>query len=199
MQIDRKTAPSKKKIVIDPHLWVDHYSDFLYRYTLSRISDDETARDLVQETFLAALESLHKFEGRSKEITWLTAILKNKIIDTYRKNSSGLNGKMRMDEAEKQQENFFEKESGQWKEEHVPQSFSADIEELLINEEFNEILRGCLSKLPPLWSAVFTMKYLDEEDTYAICENLCITHANFWVIIHRTKLNLRDCLQTNWI
>src|ERR1700753_2857497 len=75
---------------LNPHQWVANYADYLYSYALARINDEEQARDLVQETFLAALQRVHAFEGRSSERTWLTAILKNKIIDVYRKRSSGL-------------------------------------------------------------------------------------------------------------
>lgn len=60
----------------DPKLWVDKYADHLYNYAICRINDKEIAKDLVQETFLAALENIKKFEGRSSEKTWLIAILK---------------------------------------------------------------------------------------------------------------------------
>ena len=69
---------------------MSEHADYLYAYAISRISDEEQARDLVQETFLAALEKVDKFEGKSSERTWLTAILRNKIIDVYRKKSSDL-------------------------------------------------------------------------------------------------------------
>ena len=73
---------------LDPHTWVKSHADYLYAYTIKRIADEEQAKDLVQETFLAALEKVDRFEGKSSERTWLTAILKNKIIDVYRKKSS---------------------------------------------------------------------------------------------------------------
>ena len=72
---------------IDPHKWVARYADYLYRYALKRIKNEELARDLVQDTLLAALEGMDKFEARSAEVTWLTAILKNKISDVHRKQS----------------------------------------------------------------------------------------------------------------
>jgi hypothetical protein len=40
---------------------------------------------------------------------------------------------------------------------------------------------------------------MDDQTTDIICTELKLTSANFWVIIHRTKLNLRACLQKNWI
>ncbi|MDB5145592.1 MAG: sigma-70 family polymerase sigma factor, partial [Mucilaginibacter sp.] len=49
------------------------------------------------------------------------------------------------------------------------------------------------------WLSVFTMKHIDDLTTDIICMELKVTTANFWVIIHRTKLNLRACLQKNWI
>ena len=81
---------SAESHLLDPHQWVKAHADYLYAYAIKRINDTELARDLVQETFLAALEKVDKFEGKSSERTWLTAILKNKIIDVYRKKSSGL-------------------------------------------------------------------------------------------------------------
>jgi RNA polymerase sigma-70 factor (ECF subfamily) len=56
-----------------------------------------------------------------------------------------------------------------------------------------------MQKLPALWMSVFTMKHMDDQTTEIICAELKLTAANFWVIIHRTKLNLRACLQKNWI
>jgi RNA polymerase sigma factor (sigma-70 family) len=75
---------------LDPHRWVNNYADHLYTFAVFRVNDEELAQDLVQETFLAALQRVEKFEGRCTEKTWLTAILKNKIIDVYRSKSSGL-------------------------------------------------------------------------------------------------------------
>jgi transaldolase len=69
---------------MDPQDWVDLYGDQLYAYAFSRVQNRMVAEDLVQETFVAALSSSAAFEGRSSEKTWLTAILKNKIMDHFR-------------------------------------------------------------------------------------------------------------------
>ena len=82
-------APESKDA--GPNLWVKNYADYLYSYAYTRIDDNELARDLVQETFLGALQGWGKFDGRSSEKTWLTSILKNKIFDVYRKKSISLN------------------------------------------------------------------------------------------------------------
>jgi RNA polymerase sigma-70 factor (ECF subfamily) len=183
---------------IDPHQWVEMYADYMYTYAIARINDEEQAKDLVQETFLAALEKVDKFEGKSSERTWLTAILRNKIVDVYRKKSSGLIT-ADVNKAEQEQTDFFNAEDGHWNSERAPQEFGIDAHDPIINKEFNQILQKCILKLPALWMSVFTMKHMDDQTTDIICAELKLTTANFWVIIHRTKLNLRACLQKNWI
>jgi RNA polymerase sigma-70 factor (ECF subfamily) len=159
---------------IDPHNWVKNHADYLYTYTLSRINDEEHARDLVQETFLAALQRVGN-----------------------RKRSSGL-ATITIDKQIQDPQEYFE-EDGHWKEEHRPITFGVEDYDPLHNKEFNKVLQQCMQKLPALWLAVFTMKHIDDEPTKAICTELKLSDANFWVIIHRAKLNLRACLQKNWI
>lgn len=182
---------------VGPNFWVKNYADYLYSYACTRIDDNELARDLVQETFLAALGSWGKFDGRSSEKTWLTAILKNKIFDVYRKKSSSLN-KQTISINGSETDEFFE-ESGHWKEGQYPEYFGIEEPFALENKEFAGILKSCLKKLPALWKSVFTMKHIDEESSDNICAQLGLTSANFWVISHRAKVSLRDCLQRNWI
>ncbi|MEB0279860.1 MULTISPECIES: sigma factor [unclassified Mucilaginibacter] len=64
---------------LDPKNWVKNHADYLYRYTITRVNDEEQSRDLVQETFLSALQGLQKFAGKSSERTWLTAILTHTV------------------------------------------------------------------------------------------------------------------------
>ena len=183
---------------LNPHRWVEIHADYLYTYAVSRINDEEQARDLVQETFLAALERVDRFEGKSSERTWLTAIIKNKIVDVYRKRSSKYVN-MDIQQAEREQSDFFGSEDGHWNSEYAPKSFGIDDHDPVVNKEFNSVLQKCMQKLPGLWLSVFTMKHMDDETTEVICAELKVTPSNFWVIIHRTKLNLRACLQKNWI
>lgn len=191
--------PETNNLLVNPHQWVYKYADYLYNYAVTRLNDEELARDLVQETFLAALEKLDKFKGNSSESTWITAILKNKIVDVYRKKSSGLIKIAGLTTAEHTQEDFFEADSGHWTSAHAPKLFGIEEQGSIINKEFNHILKHCMQKLPTLWLAVFTLKHMEEEATETICKELKVTSANFWVIIHRAKLNLRACLQKNWI
>jgi RNA polymerase sigma-70 factor (TIGR02943 family) len=199
MQAEHKEFDTIYGATVDPHQWVSRHADYLYTYAFTRLNDEEMARDLVQETFLAALEKVNQFKGNSTERTWLTAILKYKIIDIYRKKSSQIVLKPDIYDAEKQQQDFFDSESGHWNTAHRPRSFGVEDNDPLNNKEFARILQLCMKKLPELWLSVFTMKHMDDETTETICAALKVSQANFWVIIHRTKLNLRACLQKNWI
>ncbi|RZJ76126.1 MAG: sigma-70 family RNA polymerase sigma factor [Flavobacterium sp.] len=178
-----------------PQLWVDNYADFLYKYAVVRVNDDEIAKDLLQETFFSALKGISNFKGESSERTWLVAILKHKIIDHYRKTAS-LRSKSVINT--NTEEEFFEEDNGHWNKENRPAAFSPVTDELQ-QKEFTAVLKNCIKKMPALWSAVFTMKHIDEEETEDILKQLSISSANFWVIIHRCKLNLRACLQKNWL
>lgn len=98
---------------IDPESWVDQYGDYLYAFTLSRLVDRTTAEDLVQETFVSALHTMKKFKGHSSERTWLTSILKHKILDHFRKkqrDQTTLDSASREDNVQQ----FFD-ETGHWK------------------------------------------------------------------------------------
>jgi RNA polymerase sigma factor (sigma-70 family) len=77
----------KSEHVVDPEVWVDDHGDVLYRFALARLRNSATAEDLVQETLLAAFKAKDRFEGRASVRSWLVGILKNKIIDFFRKRS----------------------------------------------------------------------------------------------------------------
>lgn len=173
--------------------WVKKYADYLYRYAFSRVNNEETAAELVQETFLAGLENLASFQYKSSEQTWLTAILRNKISDEYKRLS-----RIKTVQPGNDGDDFFE-ENGFWKEAYQPQSFGLEADAGVQNSELDSVLAKCFKKLPGLWSSVVALKFIEEEKAEAICNKLQITAANFWVIIHRAKLNLRDCLQKNWM
>ena len=183
---------------INPRKCVKLHADFLYAYACTRINDAEQAKDLVQDTFLSALEKASQFKGNSAERTWLTAILKNKIIDVYRKRSSAFTV-ITADAAIHEEQDFFNADDGHWNEPHYPRLLGIEEQDPLNNKELTHILQQCFNKLPALWLSVFTMKHLDDASSELICAHLKLTPSNFWVIIHRAKLNLRACLQKNWL
>ncbi|MDC1226812.1 sigma-70 family RNA polymerase sigma factor [Algibacter sp.] len=177
---------------INPNKWIDLYSDYLFNYTVSRVSDREIAQDLVQDTFLAGLKSMKNFKGEASERTWLISILKRKIIDHYRKiNSNKGKAEVRI--------NYNDSESeGDWLEERVADPFDKTAEDTLQNSELGDAIHNCLEKLPKKQADVFKMKTILGYETEVICNELNITASNLWVIIHRARTGMADCLKQNW-
>ncbi|XMO85169.1 sigma-70 family RNA polymerase sigma factor [Algibacter sp. AS12] len=177
---------------IDPDKWIDLYADYLFNYTITRVSDRDKAQDLVQDTFLAGLKSMKNFKGEASERTWLISILKRKIIDHYRKiNSNKGKAEVRI--------NYNDSESeGDWLEERVADPFDKTAEDTLQNNELGDAIHNCLGKLPTKQSEVFKMKTILGYETEVICNELNITASNLWVIIHRARTAMADCLKENW-
>ena len=178
---------------INPNNWIDLYSDYLFNYTISRVNDREMAKDLVSETFLAGLKSMANFKGEASERTWLISILKRKIIDYYRKiNSNKGKAEVRMSYSS---DNDAE---GDWLEERVADPFDKTAEDKLENSELGDAIYDCLGKLPEKQAQVFKMKTILGYDTETICNELEITASNLWVIIHRARTALADCMEKSW-
>lgn len=178
----------------DATSWVKNYSDMLYRYALPRVNDSDLAKDLVQETFLAAWRNVEHYKGEATEKNWLFTILKNKIIDHYRKASTRLTDKLSLFENE---DGNFE-ENGHWQQNAKPNDWGIDYNTNIESKEFYSILSACKSKLKVLQNAVFSLKYLDGRESEEICKELNITPSNYWVLLHRAKTQLRACLEKNW-
>lgn len=172
--------------------WVKKYTKELYSYTQSKIFDQREVEDIVQNTFLAALESHHKYERKSKPKTWLFAILKNKIADFLRAKYKHANTIL-LDPVE----TCFDK-NGAWEECHRPQNWPIE-ERLLDDPEFIKVIRSCISNLPSKWSSAIQLKYLHEQNSTTICDSLKITMVNYWQMIHRAKVMLRLCVESNWV
>ena len=177
---------------IDPSKWVDKYADYLFNYTITRVNDREVAKDLISETFLAGLKSMNGFKGESTERTWLISILKRKIVDHYRKINS-VKGKAEIRITYNQEEDERE-----WLEERVADTSEKNAEDILENEELGLAILDCLEQLNDKQSAIFKRKTIDEIDTEAICNEFEISPSNLWVIIHRARTFLANCLEKNW-
>ncbi len=177
---------------IDPNKWINLYSDYLFNYTVSRVSDRAIAQDLVSETFLAGLNSMKNFKGEASERTWLISILKRKIIDHYRKiNSNKGKAEVRMSYSDSENE-------GDWLEERVADPFDKTAEDKIENTELGFAINKCLEKLPEKQAKVFEMKTILNYETETICNELNITASNLWVIVHRARTAMAGCLEKSW-
>lgn len=185
--------------ILNPNNWIKTYSDELFGYAMNKTGHSGLAEDLVQETFLAGLKSQSNFKGHSSERTWLFSILKFKIADHYRKASTKYeisNSKLG-NEDDSYIDNYFT-EDGDWKENAAPKNWGSDHSFTIENKELGSALNGCIDKLPDNQKQLILLKLVEEEETEIVCKELNITPTNYWVIIHRAKLQLRACLEKNW-
>jgi RNA polymerase sigma-70 factor (TIGR02943 family) len=178
--------------------WVHLYSDKLYSWAFYKTSNKEVAEDLVQETFLSAYQALDHFEGKSNPNTWLTAILNNKIIDHYRKSAKNfiqLNNEESKSAYIHSEKQFDEKDA--WVDKQS--SFDNRTADVLLNDAaFVAALEKCYESLPPNWKKAVQARYILDVDSSQICQELDITPSNYWKVIQRAKLSLKQCLEINW-
>jgi RNA polymerase sigma-70 factor (ECF subfamily) len=178
--------------------WINLFGDELFKWAFFKTSSKEIAEDLVQETFLAAFHKLDTFQGKSAPKTWLFSILNYKIIDYYR--ASKKETKINFSRTEAIGMEFYEglfDENRQWKNMDVDPIWD-DEEVILDNPEFEKILKQCLDSLPEKWNLAITSKYLSEKNASEICQDLDISVTNYWQIIHRAKLLLKNCIELKW-
>ena len=179
-----------------PEQWVEEHGDYLYRYAYLRVNNKGLAEDLVQDTFLSALKSYESFGQRSSIRTWLVSILRNKIIDHYRKAVRRKDVEVENDP----EQDFYEEGpmSGRWKEDRAPADWNIHPEHSFQQSEFMHILHQCLEILPKRVSAVFVLRELEGQESDEICNELDISSSNLWVMLHRARTQLRRCLESNW-
>ncbi len=170
---------------------VKTYTKDLFSYAINKVPQKEVAEDLIQDTFLSAWQSYKNYKGTSNVKTWLFSILKHKIADYYR-------SKYKQDiEVDFDFIDTFFDGNYRWKPEYRPKDWGNE-KELLDDPDFSKALKDCFKKLPVKWSSAVQMKYLEEHNADGICSQLEITKSNFWQIIHRAKIHLRNCLEKKW-
>ena len=180
----------------EPGHWVDEYGDFLYMYAYTRVQSREIAEDLVQDTFLSALKGLASFRGESSPLTWLTSILRRKIIDHYRRMSTKKEVSASRFVSPFHQEGTHE---DHWLQERAPGNWHEKTENPMQQDEFQKIMQQCLSLLPDKWKSVFMLKVMEEMSTDEVCKEIGCTSSNLWVILHRARLQLRECIENKWL
>jgi len=179
-----------EQAAIQINQWVADYTDVLLSRALYRTNQLDLAEDLVQETFITAFKKHHQFKGNSSPKTWLTRILNNKIIDHYRS------------AARKKTEPFSKvalgfDENGSWLDRNMNALWEQK-ESLLDQPSFITALSHCMNNLPSQWKMVITAKFLEKKKSKEICQEYNITTSNYWQLVHRAKLQLKNCLENNY-
>lgn len=179
---------------LNPDLWNVEHRDALLRFALQRVKDYGTAEDLVQETFLSAWHGRHHFRGDCSERTWLTGILRNKVIDHYRRRArrpAVLATDLETSESEGSGILSWIDRQPDLEDRYRPGAATE-------RHEFMTDLERAIDRLPAKMGIAFRMRELQGRSTEEITRELNISKANLWVLIHRAKQTLGESLADQW-
>jgi len=169
---------------------------YLKKFALLQLRNEEAANDAVQEACLSAIQNQQSFKGDSELKTWLIAILKNKIMDHLRSE----NRKMTVSVADFDEDEFASlfNNRGHWNKEDRPADWG-NPDEMLERKRFWEIFEVCMTSLPENLARIFSMSQFLGLEAKEICKELSISSSNYWVIMHRARMQLRLCLEKRWL
>jgi RNA polymerase sigma-70 factor (ECF subfamily) len=187
-------TPIRPKHELVPTNWATEYREYLIRFALQRVSDYGTAEDLVQETFLSAWNARHNFRGDCTERTWLTGVLRNKIIDQYRRNAR----RPMILAGDFEAERMDEGPATPWLENRANDRDIFDPDKAAERAEIMVLLDEAVDKLPESMGTAYRMREIQGRSTEEITRVLNISKGNLWVLIHRAKQALKDQLKGVW-
>jgi RNA polymerase sigma-70 factor (ECF subfamily) len=185
---------------VSPESWLSDYGDQLYRYAMLHVGNPAQAEDLVQETLVAGLEGLDRFAGRASEKTWLTGILRHKILDYLRRSGREMasgDGDIEAlaDSAATDIGTMFD-ERGHWM--TPPQDWGLP-EQRETDQQFLQVLARCMRGLKPAMATAFVLKELDGHSNQQISKELGVSDSNCGVLLYRARMSLRRCLDLRWV
>ena len=176
----------------DPHTLLADHGDYLFRVARRQLRSDALAEDAVQETLLAALSSKSAYTGAASLRTWLTGILKHKIVDAIRCQAREV--AVPRDEEDGEDWEALFKADGHWQ--HPPLAWRSPESDAEL-AQLRVILLECSDRLKPAMARVFSLREVVGMETEEICKELGISATNCWVLLHRARLFLRECLELN--
>ncbi len=147
---------------------------YLVRYAQRKLRDPLMAEDAVHDVFEAVLSGRAIFSGRAALRSWLTAVLKNKIVDSVRRNA----GTDSLDDSFGDDGAFAIE---------CPRPRPDEIAE---QQQLLRLTLGRLEALPAGLRDAMRLRVLEEQSTKQVCEELGISEENLFVRIHRARKQL---------
>lgn len=166
----------------------------MLRFARLQLRSDAAAEDAVQEALLAAMEGAAGFAVAAALKTWVFSILRNKIVDDIRRRAREPELRLASGDDMDETEDMF-LANGHWA--AMPMAW-ADPEASLQQQQFWAIFEACLDGVPAKPGRVFMMREFLGLSTEEICKELAISTSNCWVLLHRARLGLRECLAVRW-
>ena len=169
----------------------ENYGNSLYSYAKKRVQSDEDIMDLIQDTLLDFLEQQDQFREKASPLTYLTAILRNKIFHLYRKQNREIS--IASEELNVMIQTHSEKMA------FGPETGVSAAERSTDARETHRIVESCVKKLKSPYFEAFVMREIEELPTDEICKILSVTVTNLNVILHRARQRLQQMLRDEGI
>ena len=179
---------------------VEQYHTSRIGLALAYVSDLSVAEEVVQETWLAVLEGIGRFEGRSSLKTWIFKILTNKaktrgVRERRHMSVSPLDSNDGSDEPAVEPSQF--RSRGHWADywDEYPQSWNeATPEKHLLTKECAAYLQQAIAQLPANLRQVLIMRDVEGLSSKDVCDMLSLSEANQRVLLHRARSRVRRAL-----
>ncbi len=166
----------------------------MLRFARLQLRSTAAAEDAVQEALLSAMEGAAGFAGTAALKTWVFSILRNKIVDDIRRRAREPELALAQADDGRDIDDLFQQD-GHWAD---MSPTWADPEASLQQQQFWLIFEACLDGVPARPGRVFMMREFLGLSTAEICKELTISTSNCWVLLHRARLGLRECLALRW-
>lgn len=167
----------------------------LVRFARMQLRNDGLADDVASAALLAVMERPRAFEGRSSLRTYVTGILKHKITDMFRLQGRELQMTSPQGVPPDEAVDAILAAEGSWL---TPSAAWPGPEAALQSSEFLDVLQTCVERLPPRLARVYMMREGLEHGVSRVCEDMAISRGNAAVMLHRARMQLRECLARNW-
>ena len=175
---------------------VSRHHGTMLRVARNYVSAPSAAEEVVQETWLAILDALPRFQGRSSLKTWMFRILTNRARTRGRREGRTIPvsamGKLDEDGQPAVDPDRFT-ESGMWA--RPPTEFAGDPTSYADRSEIREQVEGAIADLPDRQRLVITMRDLEGFSSEDVCNVLEISATNQRVLLHRARSKVRAALE----
>ena len=192
--VEGNDSESEGSVDPNPATWVDRYGGDLYSYALTRLRNSHASEEVVQETLLAGVKNVEQFRGQSSDKAWLMTILRRKIVDHVRsRNRHDLRNAILKDDRRVEK---FLNDIGSFDPDLIPEDI--DPRQLALDRELWGLVRECLDLLPQRQADAFMLREFEGLSANEICETLEISRSNLWVLLHRARIRIAECLFQLW-
>ncbi|OQW35171.1 MAG: hypothetical protein A4E20_09780 [Nitrospira sp. SG-bin2] len=174
----------------------------LIRMAMGYVADREVAEEVVQDTWMAVIEGLDRFEGRSSLRTWIFGIMIHKAKDRgvrEKRHTTFSDFETFDDDREETVDPSRFHQSGEWAGHWAlpPQPWDEQTpEKLLASQQAVSAMHRAIEALPSTLKAVLILRDVEGVEAKDTCEILKITETNLYVRLHRARERVRQAVET---